>query len=297
MNETQVKTFLTVAECLNFTEASYRLYTAQSAVSRTISAMEQELGYPLFIRLHQDIRLTAAGIVLRDGLEILYREYSELKKTAERANMELNGTLAIGFPEPMLMDAQIQGILTGLQRDLPEVRNHLLRADFGNLVSDLLTGRLDAIFTLETAVAGIQDLRYVPAQALQQYLLIPKDNPLLVRKSLKLSDFWHEEFISLQPSEVPQLSAMIRSVCLAAGFDPVIREVETRSDALLWVETGRGVGVFTEYDFACFSPLLEKRVFPELPPQNLVLAWCPRNTNPLLPEIVGRVCPEGGLQA
>ena len=289
MNDTQIKTFLTVAECMNFTEAAYQLYTAQSAVSRTISSMEQELGYPLFIRFHQDTRLTAAGIVLRDGLKILYREYCDLTREAERASMKASGTLAIGFLEGQLMDPDTQRVLLTMEEELPEMRNHIVRSSFGNLVNQLLREQLDVIFTMDFAVEGIRNLKYIPVRALKHYLLITKNNPLTQKQDLKLNDLEDELFISVKNFDAPLLTPLIKESCLKAGFNPKIVEVDSLSEALLWTETGRGISIFNEYYSACYSPLLEKYFFPEFPERQMVLAWDPKNGNPLIPHLVSRV--------
>ena len=46
----QLKYFLKVAETLNFSEASRKLYITQSTLSQQISHLEQEIGLPLFER-------------------------------------------------------------------------------------------------------------------------------------------------------------------------------------------------------------------------------------------------------
>ena len=51
MTTAQIEYFLAVATCLNFTEASKKLFVAQSSLSRNIASLEEELGLrKLFIR-------------------------------------------------------------------------------------------------------------------------------------------------------------------------------------------------------------------------------------------------------
>lgn len=57
----QLKYFLKVAETLNFSEASRRLYITQSTLSQQISHLEQEIGLPLFERNSHGVYLTDAG--------------------------------------------------------------------------------------------------------------------------------------------------------------------------------------------------------------------------------------------
>src|SRR3712207_7120256 len=60
----QVETFRAVAEELSFSRAAAKLGYVQSSVSAQVSALERELGVPLFDRLGRTIALTDAGEVM-----------------------------------------------------------------------------------------------------------------------------------------------------------------------------------------------------------------------------------------
>ena len=53
--------FEAAARQLSFTKAAAELFLTQSAVSRQVQALEEQLGTALFERRHREIRLTAAG--------------------------------------------------------------------------------------------------------------------------------------------------------------------------------------------------------------------------------------------
>ncbi len=53
-----LKTFVVVAQRLNFTHAARELHLTQGAVSRQILGLEQRLGYPLFSRQARGLVLT-----------------------------------------------------------------------------------------------------------------------------------------------------------------------------------------------------------------------------------------------
>lgn len=57
-----LKTFVVVAQRLNFTHAAQSLHLTQGAVSRQILGLEQHLGYPLFSRRARGLTLTPQEI-------------------------------------------------------------------------------------------------------------------------------------------------------------------------------------------------------------------------------------------
>ena len=63
----QLETFLAVAQEKSFSRAAQRLHRTQSAISQTISRLEEELGETLFDRSSRDGTLTDAGHLLVDS--------------------------------------------------------------------------------------------------------------------------------------------------------------------------------------------------------------------------------------
>ena len=67
----QLRVFAAVADEASFTGAARRLYISHSTVSRTITALEEELGVRLVERDNRFIALTKAGETLREEAEQL----------------------------------------------------------------------------------------------------------------------------------------------------------------------------------------------------------------------------------
>ena len=81
----QLRVFLTLAETKNFTRAADRLFVSHSTVSRSLSALEDELGVRLVERDNRVVGLTAAGERLRDRAGELVRLADEIDE--EMRNM------------------------------------------------------------------------------------------------------------------------------------------------------------------------------------------------------------------
>jgi DNA-binding transcriptional LysR family regulator len=82
MNWDKLKVFHSAAEAGSFTHAGEQLGLSQSAVSRQVSALEQELSVPLFHR-------HARGLILTEQGELLYRTAHEVFMKLEAARTKL----------------------------------------------------------------------------------------------------------------------------------------------------------------------------------------------------------------
>lgn len=89
-----LKTFVVVAQRLNFTHAAQALHLTQGAVSRQILGLEQQLGYPLFSRRARGLVLTAQGALL---LAPVQQALEQLDEALMRAGAQ-PGTLRIKCP-------------------------------------------------------------------------------------------------------------------------------------------------------------------------------------------------------
>jgi LysR family transcriptional regulator, glycine cleavage system transcriptional activator len=77
-----LKGFEAAARHLSFTRAAQELSLTQSAVSREIKTLEDQLGQPLFTRTNRGLRLTDAG-------QMLYRAVGEALTLIDEATDRL----------------------------------------------------------------------------------------------------------------------------------------------------------------------------------------------------------------
>jgi len=89
-----LKTFVVVAQRLNFTHAAQTLHLTQGAVSRQILGLEQHLGYPLFSRRARGLTLTPQGAML---LAPVQQALGQLGEALARVGAQ-PGTLRIKCP-------------------------------------------------------------------------------------------------------------------------------------------------------------------------------------------------------
>jgi LysR family transcriptional regulator, cyn operon transcriptional activator len=79
MDFRQLEMFHAVAETSSFTLAGRQLFVAQSAVSRKVRLLEEELGEKLFKRVNKRIFLTSSGEVM---LRYTRRVFQDLRNAS-----------------------------------------------------------------------------------------------------------------------------------------------------------------------------------------------------------------------
>jgi len=119
-----VRSFVVLAEELNFTRAAARLHLAQQALSAQIRQLERLLGTPLFIRTTRRVELTDAGRALLEGapdvLAAADALFESVRDTVEGATKRLT----VGFLATAFMDISTR-ILHAFAAEFPDVRVEL----------------------------------------------------------------------------------------------------------------------------------------------------------------------------
>lgn len=95
MNISHLKTLLAVARNGSFSTAALQLDISQSAVSRAIASLEEELGVPLLVRGRFGARLTPVGERITDYAQEIIKLREHIEREADRAKGLHGGRLRI----------------------------------------------------------------------------------------------------------------------------------------------------------------------------------------------------------
>lgn len=142
-----LRNFLTIAQELNITVAAEKLHISQSALSRQIKSLEEELGQPLFLREPHSLSLTDSGqLLVRKATEVLdlvdqtVGQFHTLSKV-------VSGDVWLGAPELFSLNPIFQDIVS-FHREHPEVKIHIYSGAAEGIVKRLNQGILDFAFML-----------------------------------------------------------------------------------------------------------------------------------------------------
>ena len=83
MTDKRLVTFTTLASCLSFSETARRLGVSQPAVTKTIAALEAEIGAALFVRYGKTVAMTDRGRALQAIAARVLDGYAEIENIKE----------------------------------------------------------------------------------------------------------------------------------------------------------------------------------------------------------------------
>ena len=281
MTITQMKYFITAAKCLNFTKAAEILFITQPALSRQISAIENELNMQLFIRTNRYVKLTPPAEVLLKEFEKIYNDYNLAVATARNSFQGLSGELNIGILEGMYVGDLFPGILKYLAEFYPNIKITLHTYSFNELIRKLYQNELDIIFTLLFDLKSREMLRYKVIEKTQDYVVVHKDHRLAGAKYVKLSDFKDDTIIMVSTEDSEESPRLILDACKMAGFTPHVRFASSLSEEMLWVEAGVGVCILDSRNMLYNNSSVRFLKTDTISDPSLTMAWNEANYNPM----------------
>ncbi|TFW32322.1 LysR family transcriptional regulator [Massilia horti] len=186
MNIKQLEHLLAVAQTRSFSRAAERLFITQSALSRSIQGLEEELGAPLFDRIGKRNELTPLGkdVVARAGR--LVRDADELRRSVELFKAGEGGSMRIGMGSgaaAMLMTP----LLCHMAQQHPKVQVRITRGPTELQLMQLRAHQLDALVVDARSINPAADLLAEPMGELRTCFVCRADHPLARLKSVTLA--------------------------------------------------------------------------------------------------------------
>ena len=187
MQLTQLRHMVGLAEQGSFSKAARSLFITQPALSRSIQALEKELGLALFDRVGHRIELTAFG---RDVLERARRMLDDARDLAElgaRQRDGIGGRLRVGLGSGpgALLTRPLLAQLAARQRS---VSLEIARAGTDLLLQRLRARSLDALVVDLLSVVPAPDLEIDLVVELRGAFLCRAAHPLARRRRVGIDD-------------------------------------------------------------------------------------------------------------
>lgn len=241
----QVRAFLAVAEELHFGRAAERLGVLQPPLSRTIRALEDELGVSLFQRTTRNVRLSPAGEALVAPARKMMEYQGLAIDSVQRAAAGETGHINFGFARASSRTLAAK-LLAESSRCKPGIAFGLEANVFAEEgVARLIDGTLDlALVRWAKQPPGVSG-RPVMVERLSAAL--PDGHRLAGRESIRVEELADEDFIALPAHPSSTLRENTVRLCHEAGFTP--RIVQNAPDSqMIGALIAAGVGISITFD-------------------------------------------------
>lgn len=181
MTLVQLRHAIALVEGGSFSRAAEGLFLTQPALSRSIRALEDELGQALFDRVGRRVELTPFGGEFVQRARQIVFEVDEMAASSRRVREGSAGRLRVGMgsgPGAMLMTP----LLLEMARHHPEVHLTIARGTTERLVQSLRERQLDALVVDARSLSPSSDLHLVTLSEMRGVFMCRKGHPLLRSK-------------------------------------------------------------------------------------------------------------------
>jgi DNA-binding transcriptional LysR family regulator len=234
--------FIAVSKYRNITKTAEVLHISQSALSRRIQSLEEELGVPLLVRGGHYIELTPAGERFLIDCDKIVGRKKRLMIDMERYKNQ--GSIRIGYAPGIY----IQGLLrpvTKLRQAYPDVKLQFIGSTMNASVQDLLHGDLDVVYTTYGEIEDMPHIRSLTLVENDLSILVPRGHQLWKKNSLKCEDLKGE---NLCIEDAENSSSVTKSKVLEwleenQVDSSSITFLNSSSEVMLFVASGKGLGI------------------------------------------------------
>lgn len=247
----QIQYFIEVAKREHVTEAAHSLHVAQSAVSRQLFNLEEELGVPLFIREGRNVKLTPIGRKFLNHMEKALKVIETAKREIEEYVDPYHGTIRVGFPSSISAYTMPE-VISSFRELYPNVKFQLKQGSYHSLIESVINGSIDMAL-LGPVPLHNKKLKGSVLFSEQMVALLPNKHPLAMRNSIKLSELMNESFVLFPEGYI--LREIILKACRQLGFQPEISFEGEDIDAIKGlVSAGLGITLLPEITLIDSAP-------------------------------------------
>jgi LysR family transcriptional regulator, transcription activator of glutamate synthase operon len=253
----QLQYFVKVARKQHVTQAAEELHVAQSAVSRQIHQLEEELGVQLFIQKGRNLQLTSVGRLFLDRVESILADLERAKSEIHEFLNPEAGEIRIGFPHSLGIYL-LPTVVAEFRKDHPNVKFRLRQGTYNSLIRDVMKGEIDLAFISPFP----EKHEHVSGELLLQeelYAILPQSHVLSQHQSIRLEQLKDDSFVMF--SEEYSLRSIVFEACAKAGFVPQIGFEGEETDTIRGlVAAGMGVSLLPEMALTEISQLQPAKV-------------------------------------
>ena len=191
MDLNRYKIFLSVADSGSFTAAAAAWNYTPSGVVHLINALEQEFGFPLFVRTRRGVHLTTDGEQLVAPLRDLVQCDDRLRQVCSKIQGVLTGKVRIGSYYSISAH-WLPPVIGRFHRDFPGVQIELMEGHHQLLDELMNQNRVDLCFYSRVLGGGRE---WIPLRADPMVAIVPPEHRLASAGAFPIGAYRNEELV------------------------------------------------------------------------------------------------------
>ena len=253
----QCNYLISIVEEGSFIAASEKLFIAQSALSRQIKNLEDDLGFNIFDRSEKKIKLTRAGLALYKSLKTHLENFSNSIELAKKISQGEDRTVKVCHSSSIILDKKKLKILDDLCEQY-KVNIEINTVSSEAQIEAILNGGIDIGFIRPPVYHSLDELGSMSLYKSSLYVAVSASDQNFNDKTIvDIRDLKDLRFVSTPHAERGGLSYLASNLCLSSGFSQKRARISSRKLSQLdLVENGFGICIVPEE----FSTVLPKDV-------------------------------------
>jgi DNA-binding transcriptional LysR family regulator len=208
----QVRYFIALCRTLNFTRAAEACNVTQSAMTRAIQRLEEELGGPLLQRERNLTQLTELGRLMRPLLEQSLTMAEVAKEHAVKFKKGEGASLRLGLPSTVFA-GDGGNLLPEVVRRFPTLEVGISADTQPRIIDKLLHGELDAAFLVDDCDLPERLTTWILYNE-RFRIVIASDHPLARLESVPMKALAGESVVERRDCA---MAAKLRELCADMG--------------------------------------------------------------------------------
>ena len=240
----QFRYFVEIVDAGSYSRAAEKLYVAQSALSRQIKELENEVQALLLTRDARHIELTAAGQVFYDRAKRILDDIEETVRQARHVGQGSAGIIRLLHSSSVTLTPAIGAVLNRLLAQFPGVSLDVSKGSSENQAADIEEGRADLGLVRLPTLRKHANIVVRELFSEKLVVAVSKDSPLAAQSHTTIAALRDEAFVSIPHKDRGGLSYLVAGLCLAQGYFPkAARALSRKTSQLNLIEANLGIAI------------------------------------------------------
>lgn len=236
--------FVAAAEQENVSRAALKLHVSQPGISRQIHDLEEELGFSLFKRSAQALRLTDAGKIFLDEARAVLQRADEAVKKARAIAVGTGGEIHVGYA-PSLTIRILPRTLRAFQAKFPRARVALHDLSTEEMLAGLRANQLQVSLMVHPPARMLRGLHFKELARYPICVALPPGHRFAKSKSVSLAQLSKEPLIAYSRADYPEYHERLDAL-FGKYLPRIAEEHDGVTSIIAAVESGRGLALLPQ---------------------------------------------------